>query len=226
MKFSFHVNLIFFDENTRNWYILDYDIENILGDYPLDKPILCSEFLQRAFYYKKLDASGAVSMLLGLIAAIGNGIPGAGFSIKGVTSTSKKLMSLEKPSLLAMLFVLPAIFSGFTTHKAMADSLKELGYSGNVAEALKWIANLGAALIYNLPQMLNLADSLTATADNDQLNNLKKHLEIQVKNLDASDVKNFKTGLPNTLSNFFNTYHPAENTDRQHYPLLNINSSA
>lgn len=174
---------------------------------------------------KKLDTSGAISMLLSLIAAIGNGIPGAGFSIKGVTSTSKKLMSLEKPSLLAMLFVLPALFSGFTTHKAMADSLKELGYSGNIAEALKWIANLGAALIYNLPQMLNLADSLTTTADNNRLNDLKKHLEIQVKNLDASTVQNFKTELPNTVSNFFSTYHVPQNAKRQDYPLLSINSS-
>lgn len=116
--------------------------------------VLISYFGMRDLTEKKLDVSGAISMLLGSIAAIGNGIPGAGFSIKGVISTSKKLMSLEKPSLLAILFVLPALFSGFTTHKAMAASLKEFGYSGNIAEVLKWIANLGAALIYNLPQML------------------------------------------------------------------------
>jgi hypothetical protein len=124
-----------------------------------------------------------------------------------------------------MLFVLPALFSGFTTHKAMADSLKELGYSGSIAEALKWIANLGAALIYNLPQMLILANSMNAPEVNIQLSDLKKHLEVQVKNLDVSNVKNFKTELPNTISNFFNIYNPAENTDRHDYPLLNINSS-
>lgn len=48
-SFGFHVNLMFFDEKTQNWYILDYDIENILGDYSLDKLLLCSEFLKRAF---------------------------------------------------------------------------------------------------------------------------------------------------------------------------------
>ncbi|HEY2566132.1 MAG TPA: hypothetical protein VGH95_00245 [Candidatus Aquirickettsiella sp.] len=187
--------------------------------------LLISYFGMRDLAEKKLHASGAVSMLLGSIAAIGNGIPGAGFSIKGVNSTSKKLMSLEKPSLLAMLFVLPALFSGFTTHKAMADSLKELGYSGNIAEALKWIANLGAALIYNLPQMLILANSMNAPEVNIQLNDLKKHLEVQVKNLDASNVQNFKTELPNTISNFFNIYNAVENTDRHDFPLLSINSS-
>lgn len=60
---------------------------------------------------------------------------------------------------------------------------------------------------------------------NTQFCDLKKHLEIQIKNLDASDMQNFKTELPNTVSNFFNTYHAAENTDRHDYPLFSINSS-
>jgi hypothetical protein len=153
---------------------------------------------------KKLGTTHSINLLLGLIAAIGNGIPSAGFSIKGVNSTSKKLMSLEKPSLLAMLFVLPALFSGFNTHKAMADSLKELGYSGNIAEALKWIANLGAALIYNLPQMLALANSLNAPAANNHLNALKKDLESQIKRLDSlTDIQIFKNNLSVKLTDFF-----------------------
>lgn len=167
---------------------------------------LISYFGMRDLAEKKFNTTHSISILLGLIAAIGNSIPGAGFSIKGVNSTSKKLMSLEKPSLLAMLFVIPALFSGFTTHKAMADSLKELEYSGNIAETLKWIANLGAALIYNLPQMLNLADSLTAPAGNNLLNDLKKHLESQV--IDSPNIQNFKTGLPNIISSFFTNYVP------------------
>lgn len=171
---------------------------------------------------EKLNVSSTVSLLLGSMAAIGNGIPGAGFSIKGINSTSKKLMSLEKPSLLAIFFVLPALFSGFTTHKAMADSLKELGYSGNIAEVLKWIANLGAALIYNLPQMLILAKSMNAPEINILLD-LKEHLEIRVKNLNASNVQNFKTELPNIVSNFFND-PVAENTNRHDYPF-GINNS-
>ncbi len=124
-------------------------------------------------------------------------------------------MSLERPSLIGILFVLPALLSGFTTHKAMADSLKELGCSeGNIAEALKWTANLGAALIYNLPQMLNLADNLTAVpVDNKQLNDLKKHLEDQVKNLNAPNIDNFKNGLRNNLISFFSYFQPAENDD-------------
>lgn len=161
---------------------------------------------------KTLDASEVISISSGIVAAVGNGIPGAGFSIKGVNSTSKKLMSLERPSLLAVLFILPALLSGFTTHKAMADSLKELGYSeGSLADALKWIANFGAALVYNLPQMLSLADSLTAPANNQQLTELKKHLEDQVKNLNAENIDNFKPELRNNVLGFFRNYQPAEN---------------
>lgn len=122
--------------------------------------VLISYFGMNNLASKAWNANEATSITLALIAAIGNGIPGAGFSIKGVNVICKKFMSLEKPSLLAILFILPALFSGFTTQKAMADSLKELTFSGNTAELLNWVANLGAALIYNLPQMLALANRL------------------------------------------------------------------
>lgn len=204
-----------------------YSLNTLLGLFSIPQfsaYLLISYFGMRALAEKKLGAYGAFSALLGSIAAIGNGIPGAGFSIKGVNSTSKKLLSLERPSLLAMFFILPALLSGFTTHKAMGDSLKELGCSeGSIAEALKWIANLGAALIYNLPQMLNLADSLTEVpAHNKQLNDLKKHLEDQVKPLDGPNIDNFKNGLRNKVMSFFNHYQPAENDE---IALQSINSS-
>lgn len=207
-----------------------YSLNTALGLFSIPQfcaYLLISYFGMRDLADKKLDASGAISMLLGIIAAVGNGIPGAGFSIKGVNSTSKKLMSLERPSLIAMLFVLPALLSGFTTHKAMADSLKELSCSeGNIAEALKWTANLGAALIYNLPQMLSLADSVTAPADNKQLSDLKKHLEDEVKKLDSSNVDNFKNELRNKAMSFFGNYQPAENDDNGNGLSLNsINNS-
>lgn len=187
--------------------------------------LLISYLGMRDLSEKKFGTTSSISIFLGLIAAIGNGIPGAGFSIKGVNSISKKLMSLEKPSLLAVLFVLPALFSGFTTHKAMADSLKELGYFGNTAEALKWIANLGAALIYNLPQMLALANNLNAPEVSIQLNDLKENLEDQVKNLDSSNIQNFKTVLPNIVRSFFTDYAP-ETIHLQNYdhPNVRINS--
>ncbi|TLY47152.1 MAG: hypothetical protein E6K54_07260 [Gammaproteobacteria bacterium] len=194
-----------------------YSLNSALGLFSIPQfsaYLLISYFGMHDLAERKLDASAAISLLLGLIATIGNGIPGAGFSIKGVNSTSKKLMALERPSLLAIFFVLPALLSGFTTHKAMAGSLKELGCSeGNIAEALKWIANLGAALVYNLPQMLNLADSLTAPAANNQLIELKKHLETQVKNLAAANIDDFKNGLGNNVMRFFRDYPAAKNDD-------------
>ncbi len=187
--------------------------------------LLISYFGMRDLSEKKFGGSHTIGMFLGFIAAIGNGIPGAGFTIKGVLSSSKKLMSMEKPSLLAIFFALPALFSGFTTHKAMADSLKELGYSGNIAEALKWIANLGAALIYNLPQMLALADNLNTAEGSNQLTDLKKNLEDQIKNLDSSNLQDFRSGLRNNVMGFFNSYPAAGNSDTHHYPLHAINSS-
>lgn len=114
-----------------------YTLNTLLGLFSIPQfsaYLLISYFGMRDLAEKKLGASGAISALSGSIAAIGNAIPGAGFSIKGVNSTSKKLLSLERPSLLAMFFILPALLSGFTTHKAMADSLKELGCSeGSIA---------------------------------------------------------------------------------------------
>jgi hypothetical protein len=168
--------------------------------------VLISYFGMKNLAENAWNLDKTTSIILGSIAAVGNGIPGAGFTIKGVNSVSNKLMSLEKPSLLAAFFLLPALFSGFTTHKAMADSLKELESSGSTVELLNWLSNLGAALIYNLPQMLALANRLgkDAPAVNDQLKNLQQHLKDQVLHLSSTDdIKEFKTNLPNTLSNFF-----------------------
>lgn len=100
--------------------------------------------------------------------------------------------------------LIPALFSGFTTHKAMADSLKKMDYSGDIAEALKWIANLGAALIYNLPQMLALTNVDTPQLS-PELTVLKQTLEDHVQHLDTSTLEDFKTNLSSKLSHFFNT---------------------
>lgn len=157
------------------------------------------------------------SIILGTIAALGNGIPGAGFSIKGVNSISTKLISLEKPSLLAVLFVLPALFSGFTTHKAMADSLKEMGYSGPLVEILNWASNLGAVFFFNFPQMLSLANRFgkNTSAENDQLKNLQQYLQDQVQSLESTqNIKEYKTNLFDNINSFFS---PAEDIDLSHY---------
>lgn len=61
-SFSFHVNLLFFDKESSNWYVIDYDIENIIIDYPLDKPILCSEFLQSAFSTKSAKSQISIAV--------------------------------------------------------------------------------------------------------------------------------------------------------------------
>ncbi len=165
--------------------------------------LLISYFGMRDLAEKKLTSSQSISNALGVLAAIGNGIPGAGFSIKGVNAISKKLTNLERPSLLTLLFLIPASFSGFTTHKAMADSLKKMEYSGNAAEALKWIANLGAALIYNLPQMLALIPLSTPTLS-PQLNSLKQELEDHVQRLNTTTLQDFKTNLTNKFCLFLN----------------------
>lgn len=178
--------------------------------------LLISYFGMYNLAKKKLDTTEFISLLLGLIAAIGNGIPGAGFSIKGVNYISKKLIALEKISLLSTLFVLLSLFSGFNTHKAMADSLKELEYSGSIAELLKWSANLGAALIYNAPQIAALANSLSIPVMNHELKELKKHLEASIKNLHVSNIQNYKHELPNTVSEFFSK--PSEIINLSQYP--------
>ncbi len=152
------------------------------------------------------------SVILGSVAAIGNGIPGAGFSIKGVNSISKKLMSLEKPSLLAIFFVLPALFSGFTTHKAMSDSLKEIGYSGPIVEILNWASNFGAVFLFNFPQMLALANRFGKDTPvvNDHLKSLQQVLQTQIQSLGfMQDIKEFKTNLPHHVSSFFTSHAPA-----------------
>lgn len=49
MSFDFHINLLFFDPASSNWYVVDYDIEKILIGFKLDQPLLYSKFLQLAF---------------------------------------------------------------------------------------------------------------------------------------------------------------------------------
>jgi hypothetical protein len=178
--------------------------------------VFISYFGMKDLSEKKFGANQIVSTLLAAIAAIANAIPNAGFSIKGVNSSCKKVISLERPSLLATLFILPALFSGFTTHKAMADSLKKLEYSGNTAEILNWLSNLGAALIYNLPQMLALANRLQKEKISvpKELNTLKISLEAQINFLNnIQEIKFFKDNLANNLLilNFFKISSRNEN---------------
>jgi hypothetical protein len=163
------------------------------------------------------------SIVLGAIAAVGNGIPGAGFSIKGLNFTSKKVMSLEKPSLLAVLFVLPALFSGFTTHKAMADSLKEMGYSGPIAETLNWISNLGSVFFFNFPQMSALADRLIKNSPaNESIPNFKERLQAEIQGLNSSEeIKKYQQN-----GNIYALFKTTENINSfaiQH-PHVAINS--
>lgn len=144
------------------------------------------------------------STSLGLITAIGNAVPGAGFTIIGVNSICKKLKSLEKPSWLALLFGIPALLSGFTTHKAAADTLKKINYSGYLSEVLKWEANLSAALLYNYPQILafiqRYSDKNSATS-NPQLAPLMEEIKITFENLkNHADIKHY---IKNNLTLFF-----------------------
>ena len=187
--------------------------------------VFISYFGMKDLAEKKFAANPSVSTLLAYIAAIGNAIPNAGFSIKGVNSSSKKIISLEKPSLLAMLFILPALFSGFTTHKAMADSLKALEYSGNMAESLNWLSNLGAALIYNLPQMLALANRLgnettvATDASNLRLSPLQTDLENEIRSLrNCAEITDFKNNLTENdyISNFFKAPHQTNHSNSSH----------
>ena len=178
--------------------------------------VFISYFGMKDLSEKKFGANQTVSTLLASIAAIGNAIPNAGFSIKGVNSSCKKVISLEKPSLLATLFILPALFSGFTTHKAMADSLKELEYSGNTTEILNWLSNLGAALIYNLPQMLALANRLGKEKISvpARLNTLQINLEADINSLENLEtVRNFKNNLAGNshIVTFFSKSSPNKN---------------
>lgn len=247
------------DEQTRNELIRLFEINNTLSlrqkitYYSLNTSVgLLSipQFLAYVFisYFgmkdlseKKIGANQTVSTLLACIAAIGNAIPNAGFSMKGIDSSCKKIISLEKPSLLAILFILPALFSGFTSHKAMADSLKELEYSGNIAELLNWLSNFGAALIYNLPQMLALANRLgkETSADTDEfntsLNTLQRDLKDKINSLEnSSTIIDFENNLISEplIINFFSKPHhkndnPSYNSDSgssdyQSIPLLHV----
>lgn len=49
INFGFHVNILFYDKKNSNWYVLDYDIKNIKKGYPLDEPLLYSDFMKHAF---------------------------------------------------------------------------------------------------------------------------------------------------------------------------------
>lgn len=197
--------------------------------------VFISYFGMKDISEKKISTNQIVSTLLGLVAAIFNAIPNAGFSMKGVHSSCKKIISLEKPSLLAVLFIFPALFSGFTTHKAMADSLKELEYSGNIAKLLNWLSNLGAALIYNLPQMLALANRLgkeTATVSG-TLGTLQTSLKDEINSLedDPKAIIDFKNNLSNNhhIINFFRKsyngdHNPiANNTTGNHHQTMSTN---
>jgi hypothetical protein len=193
--------------------------------------VFISYFGMKDLSEKRFGANPSVSILLASIAAIGNAIPNAGFSIKGVNSSSKKIISLEKPSLLATLFILPALFSGFTTHKAMADSLKALAYSGNMTESLNWLSNLGAALIYNLPQMLALANRLgnektvDAGASDAPLSLLQKNLENEISSLkNCKEITDFKNNLTenNDISNFFKEPHQKNHSNSSHQVMPSL----
>lgn len=168
--------------------------------------VLISYFGMKNLAENAWNIDKTASMILGSIAAVSNSIPGAGFTIKGVNSISKKLTSLEKPSLLAAFFVLPALFSGFSTHKAMADSLEEMGYSGVIVEILNGESNFGAVFFFNFPQMLALANRLSkdTPTTNDQLKSLQQQLKNQVQSLESTqDIKEFKTNLSQHVSSFF-----------------------
>ncbi|MEN9916457.1 MAG: hypothetical protein RLY40_389 [Pseudomonadota bacterium] len=162
------------------------------------------------------DLDESYAIILGSIAAIGNGIPGAGFSIKGINSTAKKLMSLEKPSWISALFMLPASFSGFTTHKASADSFIAMGLDGPFVSFLNWNSNFGSVLFFNSPQLLALADRIKnhQPIENDHGNDLQQILLTEVQNLNSlQEIKGFKQA--SNINKFFNT---SENTNLVNYP--------
>lgn len=193
--------------NDLNSYqkISYYSLNFVIGVFSIPQfsaYLLISNFGMRNLFEEKFGTTTSTSVSLGLIAAIGNGTPGAGFSIKGINYISKKLIALEKPSLLSTLFILISLFSGFNTHKAMADSLKKLNYSGSAAELLKWSANLGAALIYNAAQMANLANSLSTRPMGNQLKKTKLHIKKCVENLDSASFPFFKQDLGEKMRNY------------------------
>ncbi len=196
-ELAFH-NLINeqFNSSTYSKKIAFYSIKGLVGIIGIPQLLaytLISYFDVQALAEKKWGLGNTGSITLGYLAAIGNTIPGAGFSIKGLNSICEKLLSLEKPSLLAGLFMLPAALSGFTTHQAMQLSLKNLGYSGNFAEVLKWVANLGAALIYNLPQIILLANRITSDKNNELAENIKHLIQTIKKDIESENTHPYQT---------------------------------
>ncbi len=74
----------------------------------------------------------------------------------------------------------------------MADSLEKLDYSGNFAKILKWTANLGAALIYNLPQMASLANRLSEKkVFLEEVKDLKELLAEHFQAIDDKQARDF-----------------------------------
>jgi hypothetical protein len=181
---------------THSNKIARYSIQSLVGVISIPQLLaytLISYFDVKALAEKKWGLESTGSITLGALAAIGNTIPGAGFSIKGLNSICERLLSLEKPSLLACLFILPATFSGFTTHQAMQLSLKQLDYSGDFAKVLKWTANLGAALIYNLPQIILLADRITTKKNHDLPENIRPLIQTIKTNIKSQNTRPYQT---------------------------------
>lgn len=170
---------------------------------------LISYFDMKEFAERELQAAPPEGILFGILAAIGNTIPSIGFLIKGLNSSCAKLISLERPSPLFWVFILPVSFSGFTTHQAMEDSLKTLNYSGNFAEALKWISNSTAAFLYNLPQIASLADRLSRKKNSipNAFYLFQSSLYEYIQPMDTNQFESFIEAAPSNItqraSNFF-----------------------
>ncbi|MES2142599.1 MAG: hypothetical protein V4471_06965 [Pseudomonadota bacterium] len=159
-----------------------------------------------------------VGILFGLAAAIGNTIPSIGFLIKGINSTCeniipfyKKLTSLERSLIPSWTLAILASFSGFTTHKAMEDSLKRLNCPASLAalaEALKWTSNLTTAFIYNLPQINALVDRVFPKKNTvpEVCYHFKTSLQKHIQPMEATQFKEFIEDLssaPEQINNFF-----------------------
>ncbi len=169
---------------------------------------LISYFDMKEFAEREWKAAPPEAILLGILAAIGNTIPSVGFLIKGLNSSCAKLISLEKPSPLFWVFIIPVSFSGFTTHQAMTDSLKKLNYSGKFAEALKWISNSTAAFLYNLPQIAASADRFSRKKNSipNDFYLFKTSLYEDIQPMDTNQFEAFieaPSNITQRASNFF-----------------------
>jgi hypothetical protein len=175
---------------------------------------------------KKWRVGSIGSNTFGVVAAIGNTIPGTGFSIKGINSICKNLYTYKRPSLLALFFILPAAFSGFTTHQAMQQSLKHLNYSGGIAEALAWIANLGAAFIYNLPQMIHLADRVIEKKNNETPEAIKNSIQAIKTYIEALPPAILQASITEPAANqqFINTLFRQAGQPMDHHNHIPINT--